>query len=111
MSLDHLQDAKFSDICSGFSLKPIEDDGSYQAAIEILDRLFALDEPRTPAESEYFQMLAYFAYQYEHSNLQSGAFAALGHGESFDRACGGPAGSAAHASLQAAFFQRQGYRR
>ena len=65
MSLDNLQDAKFSDICSRFPLKPIEDDSSYQAAIEILDRLFALDEPRTPAESEYFKMLTYFAYQYE----------------------------------------------
>ncbi len=69
MSLDNLQDAKFSDICSRFPLKPIEDDGSYQAAIEILDRLFALDEPRTPAESEYFQMLADFAYQYEKTQL------------------------------------------
>jgi antitoxin component HigA of HigAB toxin-antitoxin module len=65
MSLDNLQDAKFSDICSKFPLKPIEDDGSYQAAIEILDRLFALDVPRTPAESEYFQILADAVYQYE----------------------------------------------
>ena len=52
MSLDELQDAKSSDICSKFPLKPIQDDGSYRAAIEILDRLFALDEPRTPAQSE-----------------------------------------------------------
>ena len=65
MSLDNLQDAKFSDICSKFPLKPIEDDGSYRAAIEILDRLFALDDPRTPAELEYFQMLANLAYEYE----------------------------------------------
>ena len=65
MSLDNLQGAKFSDICSRFPLKPIEDDGSYRAAIEILDRLFAFDEPRTPAELEYFQMLADFAYEYE----------------------------------------------
>ncbi len=65
MSLDNLQDAKFSDICSRFPLKPIEDDGSYQAAIEILDRLFALDVPRTPAESDYFQTLANFTSQYE----------------------------------------------
>ena len=65
MRLDNLQDAKFSDICAKFPLKPIEDDGSYRAAIEILDRLFAPDDPRTPAELEYFQMLAHFAYVYE----------------------------------------------
>jgi antitoxin component HigA of HigAB toxin-antitoxin module len=65
MGLDNLQDAKFSDIWSSFPLKPIEDDGSYRAAIEILDRLFALNDPRTPAELEYFQMLAKLAYKYE----------------------------------------------
>ena len=65
MSLDNLQDAKFSDICSRFPLKPIEDDGSYQSAIEILDRLFALDVPRTPAENDYFQILANSTSQYE----------------------------------------------
>jgi antitoxin component HigA of HigAB toxin-antitoxin module len=72
MSLDNLQDAKFSDICSSFPLKPIEDDGSYRAAIEILDRLFALDDPRAPAESEYFHVLASFAYKYE-QRLRSNA--------------------------------------
>ena len=65
MRLDNLQDAKFSDICATFPLKPIEDDGSYRAAIEILDRLFALDDPRAPAELEYFQILANLAYEYE----------------------------------------------
>jgi hypothetical protein len=65
MKLDNLQDATFSDISSKFPLKPIEDDGSYRAAIEILGRLFALDGPRTPAELEYFQMLANFAYEFE----------------------------------------------
>ena len=65
MGLNNLQDAKFSDICSTFPLKPIEDDGSYRAAIEILGRLFMLDGPRTPAELEYFQMLANLAYEYE----------------------------------------------
>ena len=76
MSLDNLQDAKFSDYCSKFPLKAIEDDGSYRAAIEILDRLFALDEPRAPAENEYFQTLADLAYQYEIQRL--GALAAQG---------------------------------
>ena len=74
MGLNNLQDAKFSDICSTFPLKPIEDDGSYQTAIEILDRLFALDDPRTPAELEYFQMLAHFAYEYERSQKKVSQF-------------------------------------
>ena len=65
MRHDNFQDSTFSDICSSFPLKPIEDDCSYRAAIEILGRLFALDGPRTPAELEYFQMLADFAYEYE----------------------------------------------
>jgi hypothetical protein len=68
MRLDHLQDAKFSDICSMFPLEPIEDEGSYRAAIEILDRLFALDDPRTPTQSEYFQRLAELACEYEKSS-------------------------------------------
>jgi antitoxin component HigA of HigAB toxin-antitoxin module len=65
MRHDYFQDSTFSDICSNFPLKPIEDDGSYRAAIEILGRLFALDGARTPAELEYFQILANFAYEYE----------------------------------------------
>ena len=69
MGLNNLQDAKFSDICSKFALKPIEDEASYRAAIEILDRLFVLDDPRAPAESEYFQMLAAFVCEYEMNRL------------------------------------------
>jgi hypothetical protein len=65
MGLDNSQHAKFSDICSTFPLKPIKDDGLYRAAIEILDRLFALDDPRTPAESEYFQALVQLVCEYE----------------------------------------------
>ena len=65
MCLNSLRDTKFSDICSTFPLKPIEDDGSYRAAIEILGRLFALDGPRTPAELEYFYMFTNLAYEYE----------------------------------------------
>jgi antitoxin component HigA of HigAB toxin-antitoxin module len=65
MRLETLQDTKFSDICSRFPLEPIEDDSTYQAAIEILDRLFSLDNLRTPAELEYFQILANLAYEYE----------------------------------------------
>jgi antitoxin component HigA of HigAB toxin-antitoxin module len=79
MHLDNLQDAKFSDICAKFPLKPIEDDGSYRAAIEILDRLFALDDPRTPAELEYFQMLAKLAYKYEMSTNTNKSSAPIDH--------------------------------
>jgi hypothetical protein len=65
MRLDDLHNPNVSEICSEFPLAAIEDDGSYQAAIEILDRLFALEQPRTPAESDYFQKLTEFVYQYE----------------------------------------------
>jgi antitoxin component HigA of HigAB toxin-antitoxin module len=65
MRLKNLQDAKFADICSRFPLEPIEDDSTYQAAIEILDHLFSLDDLRTPAELQYFQILANLAYEYE----------------------------------------------
>ena len=65
MSLDNMKDAEFSELCSKFSLTPIEDDRSYRAALEILDRLFALDDRRTPAEFEYFRMLAQLASEYE----------------------------------------------
>lgn len=65
MRLKNLQDAKFSEIRPRFPLKPIEDDSTYQAAIEILDHLFSLDDLRTPAELEYFQILANLAYEYE----------------------------------------------
>jgi antitoxin component HigA of HigAB toxin-antitoxin module len=79
MRLDNLQDAKFSDICAKFPLKPIEDDGSYRVAIEILDRLFALDDPRAPAELEYFQMLAHFAYEYERETNTNMSSAPIDH--------------------------------
>ncbi len=65
MRLDNVQDAEFMEICSKFPLTPIEDDGSYRAALEILDRLFALDHQRTHAELEYFGKLAQMASEYE----------------------------------------------
>ncbi len=58
-------------ICSKFPLNPIEDDGSYRAAVEILDRLFARDDPRSPAELEYFRALAQTASEYEMITLAS----------------------------------------
>ncbi len=65
MRVDHMKDAAFSEICSKHPLTPIEDDGTYREALEILDRLFALDDQRTPAELEYFRRLAQLAYEYE----------------------------------------------
>ena len=65
MSPEATQDPDFLELCSKFPLIPIEDDGWYQAALEILDRLFALDDRRTPAELEYFRALAQMAYEYE----------------------------------------------
>ncbi len=65
MRLDDLHNPNVSEICSEFPLAAIEDDSSYQAAIEILDRLFALDDRKTPAEFQYFHALAQLAYEYE----------------------------------------------
>jgi antitoxin component HigA of HigAB toxin-antitoxin module len=52
-------------LCLKFPLTSIEDDGSYRAALEILDCLFALDDLRTAAELEYFRTLARLASEYE----------------------------------------------
>lgn len=65
MGRDRLQFAELPEICSKLPLAPIEDDDSYRAAIEILDRLFERDDPRTPAELEYFRTLARMASEYE----------------------------------------------
>jgi hypothetical protein len=65
MSLDHMKNAAFSEICSKHPLTSIEDAGVYREALEILDRLFALDDQRTPAELEYFRRLAQLASEYE----------------------------------------------
>lgn len=65
MGLDNMQDTEFRETCSKYPLRPIEDDGSYRAALKILDRLFELDEVRTPAELEYFRTLAQMASEYE----------------------------------------------
>ena len=71
MDLDNMQVTEFLDLCSNFPLAPIEDEGSYSAALEILDRLFALDDLRTPAELEYFRALAQMASEYETAALAS----------------------------------------
>jgi hypothetical protein len=60
-----MQGQEFSEVGSRFPLTPIEDDSSYHAALKILDRLFALDDRQTRAESEYFRALAEIAFEYE----------------------------------------------
>lgn len=65
MSRDHMKDVEFSEMCLKLPRTPIEDDSSYQAALKILDRLFARDDLRTPAELEYFRTLAQMASEYE----------------------------------------------
>jgi hypothetical protein len=65
MRLDHMTEPGSSQLCSEHPLTPIEDADAYRAAIEILDRLFALDDRRTPAELQYFQRLARLASEYE----------------------------------------------
>ena len=61
MGFDGMREAELLEICSNGPLKPIEDDDLYRAALEILDRLFALDDLRTPAELDYFRTLAQLA--------------------------------------------------
>jgi antitoxin component HigA of HigAB toxin-antitoxin module len=65
MDLTRGNASKFLDLVSEFPLLPIEDDDSYRTAIAILDRLFALDNRRTPAEMNYFRALARIAHEYE----------------------------------------------
>jgi hypothetical protein len=65
MGLDTLQYANLSEICRQSPAAPIEDDDSYRAVIEILDRLFAREDLRTPIEMAYFRTLAQMACEYE----------------------------------------------
>jgi antitoxin component HigA of HigAB toxin-antitoxin module len=65
MGRNRFKSAELSEICPKFSVAPIEDDDSYRAAIEILDRLFEGDDPRTPDEVEFFRWLARMASEYE----------------------------------------------
>jgi antitoxin component HigA of HigAB toxin-antitoxin module len=65
MNIDRLKASKSRDLVEEFPLLPLEDDDSYRIAIAILDRLFALDNQRTPAEMNYFRALARIAHEYE----------------------------------------------
>ncbi len=65
MDIENPADADRRELVAEFALEPIQDDQSYQATIAILDRLFALDDRRTPAEWRYFRELARLAHQYE----------------------------------------------
>jgi antitoxin component HigA of HigAB toxin-antitoxin module len=65
MRLMTTKTAEFLELCSIFPLAPIENDDSYQAALEILDRLFALDDRRTQDQLDYFRALAQITSEYE----------------------------------------------
>ncbi len=67
--VEDMRNAEFLEICLKFPLAPIEDETSYRAAVEILDRLFTRDEPRTPDESDFFRALAELAAEYESKAL------------------------------------------
>ncbi len=53
------------ELVAPFPLAPIEDERSYACAIQVLDRLFLLNREKNRHESDYFQALAQFAYEYE----------------------------------------------
>ena len=53
-------------------LEPIQDDDAYARAIAVLDRMFHLNREKNREESEYFRMLAQFAYEYECVNSGDG---------------------------------------
>ena len=65
MVIDRPHDREFFELTAKFPLMPLEDEASYEAALEILDRIFALDDRRTRAEREYFRALARIAHEYE----------------------------------------------
>jgi hypothetical protein len=68
MCVEIVQSPEFFDLVSRFPLRPLEDDDSYQAAIEILDRLYELDRRQTQDELDYFRALANLAFNYERAN-------------------------------------------
>ncbi len=65
MASDRPDDLDYRELVAEFSPGPIQDDQSYRAAIAILDRLFHLDNRRTPAQRTYFRDLARHAHEYE----------------------------------------------
>ena len=65
MCFSTTKNSEFLELCSRFPLAPIENDDSYQAALEILDGLFALDDRRTQDQLDYFRALAQLTSEYE----------------------------------------------
>jgi hypothetical protein len=69
MDDESMNTAEFLELVSIFPLSPIVDGQTYQAALEILDRLFVRDECRTPAELDYFRDLASLAFEFEQDSI------------------------------------------
>ena len=65
MGVEHRDEPDFREPVSTLAPAAIEDDRQYRAVIAILDRLFALGDRRTPAESDTFRALARVARDYE----------------------------------------------
>jgi antitoxin component HigA of HigAB toxin-antitoxin module len=65
MAVECMRASELRELCSRFPLTPIEDDDSYRAALEILDRLFDRDDRQSRAESLYFSILAEIVFEYE----------------------------------------------
>lgn len=65
MAIECVHDPELRKLCSRFPLTPIDDDDSYQAALEILDHLFHREERQTRAEAQFFGALADIVFAYE----------------------------------------------
>ena len=65
MGADPSRIPDFIDLAARFPTGPIADERAYDAAIAVLDRLFALPPARTPAERVCFRALARRARAYE----------------------------------------------
>jgi hypothetical protein len=74
MDTESVNTAEFLELVTTFPLLPIVDDQTYQAALEILDRLFARDERQTPAELDYFRDLASLAFEFEQDSITANSY-------------------------------------
>jgi hypothetical protein len=79
MDDESMDTAEFLELVSTFPLSPIEDDQTYQAALEILDRLFVRDERRTLAELDYFRDLASLAFEFEQDSIITNSYSCAFH--------------------------------
>jgi antitoxin component HigA of HigAB toxin-antitoxin module len=60
----------FAELVDTVPLSPIEDERSYERAMQVLDRLFLLKREQNRDEREYFRALAEIVYEYESQNVE-----------------------------------------